>query len=111
MTLDYDYLKREGIGIMYGLAFDLNTNSLQDDYGISRSKAYSIIDETLQNLGFVHLQCSMYVLRNPKNGLNFLFDVNEQLGKYEWFNACVHDVVAFKLDDWSDITESFKKKL
>ena len=111
MTLDYELLKREGIDIMYGLTFDLDTHILEDVYQISRSKAYSIIDKALSELGFAHLQCSMYVLQNPTNGMNFLFDVNDQLGQYEWFNACVHNIVAFKLEDWSDITNSFKKKL
>ena len=111
MPLDYDYLQREGIEIMYGLTFDLDTNLLHDDYNISRSKAYSIIDKELSSLGFVHLQCSMYVLQNPKSGMNFLFDIDEQLGQYEWFNACVRDIVTFKLEDWSELTGRFKKKL
>ncbi|MDO4841894.1 MAG: hypothetical protein Q3982_04375 [Phoenicibacter congonensis] len=96
---------------MYGLTFDLDANLLQDDYQITRPKAYSVIDKTLTDLGFARIQCNFYVLQNPKNGMNFLFDMNDELGKYEWFNACVHDIAAFKLEDWSDITESFKRKL
>lgn len=109
MMLDYGYLKnREEIDV-YGITFDLDTHILEDEYGISRTSAYATVSRELEKLGFKHLQYSVYVCPEYKNELLLIYHVVNSLKKYEWFNAAVHDIIAFKLDIWSEITEAFKE--
>ena len=44
---------------MYGITFDLDTNMLESDYGMSRPRAYGEIERVLANIGFSHIQYSV----------------------------------------------------
>ena len=94
---------------MYGITFDLDTHILEDEYNIERSKAYSIVTTELEKLGFKHFKYSVYICPEYKKELLLVYYVVNALKKYEWFNAAVHDIIAFKLDMCSEITEAFKK--
>lgn len=109
MTLDCGYLKNREEIDMYGITFDLDTHTLEDEYGISRASAYATVSQELEKLGFKQLKYSVYVCPEYKNELLLIHYVVNALKKYEWFNAAVHDIIAFKLDIWSEITEAFKK--
>lgn len=109
MVLDYTCLKDEELVNMYGVTFDLNVHVLEDEYKISRSSAYTIISQELERLGFRHLQYSVYICAKYKNEMLLVYHIVEALKKYEWFKASVHNMIAFKLDTWSEITEAFKE--
>ena len=47
-------------GDMYGITFDLDTNMLERDYSLSRPKAYGEIERVLLDIGFTHIQYSVY---------------------------------------------------
>ena len=111
MTLDYEYLKKSEAKNMYGITFDLDTHILEDVYDISRSKAYSMITKDLESIGFKHLQYSVYIKPKDKDEMLFVYQVINTLKKYEWFNDAVHNIIAFKLDSWSEITKAFKEDI
>lgn len=92
---------------MYGITFELDAATLED-YLLKRSVAYQKAEAALKEIGFNSVHEGLYLLTKPTNGMGFLFDIEEKLGQYEWFNASVSSFAAFKIEDWSDITERFK---
>ena len=112
MTLDYKYLEEQTeVNGMYGITFDLDTHILEDVYKISRAKAYSLITKDLEAIGFKHLQYSVYVKPKDKDEMLYVYQVIGTLKRYEWFKDAVHDIIAFKLDSWSEITKAFKEDI
>ena len=92
---------------MYGITFGLNAATLED-YQLKRGVAYQKAEAALKEIGFNTVHEGLYLLTKPTNGMGFLFDIEDKLEQYEWFNASVSNFAAFKVEDWSDITERFK---
>ena len=92
---------------MYAITFELDAATLEN-YQLKRGVAYQKAETVLKEVGFNSVREGLYLLTKPTNGMAFLFDIEEKLGQYEWFNASVSDFAAFKVEDWSDITERFK---
>lgn len=92
---------------MFGIAFDLTVKITEANHPKgSASAAYSEIASTLAKFGFNRIQHSLYVCTN--DDLANLFNAIQALKALSWMPVSVKDIRAFKLEQWSDFTPSFK---
>lgn len=92
---------------MYAIAFDLEISQLKEHYGEPYNGAYFEIKQELEAVGFEWTQGSVY-LSNSANGIADVFRAIDKLRNIAWFRASVRDIRAFKVEDWSDMTEIVK---
>ena len=93
---------------MYGITFDLDAHILEDGYNIEHAKAYTIVRNELEKLDFKLFKYGVFLCEKYENDMLIVHDVVNALKKYEWFNAAVKNVYAFKLDAYSDISKAFE---
>lgn len=93
---------------MYAIAFDLKIDELKKYYGDPYNGAYAEIEKELGALGFEWKQGSLYVMKDESNPLSTLNKTINRLAKINWFKKSVRDIRAFKVEDWSDITDNIK---
>ena len=91
---------------MYAIAFDMRIAELVDHYGEPYNNAYYEIKQVLVDYDFVNLQGSVYLTANTS--MVNLYNAIRALSSIEWFRNSVRDIRAFKVEDWSDFTESVK---
>ena len=95
---------------MYAIAFDLKIDDLKKSYGEPYNGAYDEIKRELEALGFQWMQGSLYMSNATNNTLVHVFNAINRLKEIDWFVTSVRDIRAFKVEDWSDFTETVKKK-
>jgi virulence-associated protein VapD len=94
---------------MYAIAFDLRIDDLKKTYGEPYNGAYDEIKRELGQYGFEWTQGSLYINRSTENTLVKVFNVIDRLKEIDWFVNSVRDIRAFKVEDWSDFTQTVKK--
>ncbi len=92
---------------MFAIAFDLKVNELKENYGDPYNQAYAEIKAELAAFGFDQTQGSLYLSQNEN--LANLYDAITRLSKIDWFKKSVRDIRAFKVENWSDFTDSIKR--
>ena len=93
---------------MYAVAFDMSISDLEKHYGTPYNNAYFEIATILYKYSFYRIQGSTYVTEDKNMG-NLMLAV-DALAYTEWFAKSVRDIRAFKIEDWSDLTETVKIK-
>jgi virulence-associated protein VapD len=93
---------------MYAIAFDLKIEELKKNYGDPYNGAYTEISKELEVIGFEWKQGSLYVTKDDINPITILNKAINKLASIDWFKKSVRDIRAFKVEDWSDITELVK---
>lgn len=93
---------------MYALSFDMEIAKLKEHYGEPYNKAYDEIKFTMDGLGFVWVQGSLYISKNELSNLTTVYRAINKLSNIKWFADSVRDIRAFKVEDWSDFTEIVK---
>ena len=91
---------------MYAIAFDMLIAQLVKNHGEPYNNAYYEIKQVLSGYDFINLQGSVYLTTNPS--MANLYNAIQALSSIKWFRASVRDIRAFKVEDWSDFTESVK---
>lgn len=94
---------------MYALAFDLNTELTALNHSKGLKQAYQDIKSVLENHGFVRVQGSLYL--NKNEDMVNLYDAMNELKTLSWFPLSVRDIRAFRVEQWSDFTPSFKRTM
>lgn len=92
---------------MFAIAFDMAVGNLRKYYGEPYNNAYFEIGKLLRDYNFYNTQGSVYLTQS--NDMANLFRAMEALKKVDWFRQSVRDIRAFRVEDWSDFTEYFKK--
>lgn len=92
---------------MYAIAFDLEISQLKQHYGEIYNNAYFEIKQELEAVGFEWTQGSVY-LSDSAQGIADVFRAIDRLRSIAWFRASVRDIRAFKVEDWSDMTDIIK---
>lgn len=91
---------------MFAIAFDLVIADVQEHHPKGVAQAYADIRATLAGHGFDWIQGSLYVSRNED--LAQLFAAIAALKALAWLPACVRDIRAFRVEQWSDFTNLVK---
>lgn len=93
---------------MYAIAFDLKIEDLKKHYGDPYNGAYAEIEKEMAVLGFEWKQGSLYVAKDLVSPIGTLYKAINRLAKIGWFKNSVRDIRAFKVEDWSDVTDLVK---
>lgn len=93
---------------MYGITFDIDTNALERDFCVSRATAYSAIEKTLADQGFIHVQYSVYFCEEENGSASFIIRVAQALAELP-FAPAIRDLQGFVVENWSDMTDSVKE--
>lgn len=101
-------MEMKGSGFMYAISFDLKVDELKQYYGEPYNQAYYELQKELSALGFEWVQGSVYINTENVNGIAHIYRVIEKLSSIEWFKESVRDIRAFKVEDWSDMTDIVK---
>lgn len=91
---------------MFAIAFDLTVDETRRHHPKGVAQAYVDIGLTLQRFGFERVQGSVYVCE--REDLANLFAAMTALKSLQWFAGCVRDIRAFRIEQWSDFTSTFK---
>lgn len=91
---------------MYAIAFDLVVADTENNHPKGVTQAYIDIASTLKNFSFQRVQGSMYICEN-EDMANLFMAINA-LKNLAWFPLSVRDIRAFRVEQWSDFTDSIK---
>ena len=91
---------------MFAISFDLAYTETQLRHPKGLRQAYRDIERTLARYGFARAQQSVYLTDSPD--IANLFEAMNALRALAWFPACVKDIKAFRVENWSDFTPSMK---
>ena len=91
---------------MYAISFDLVVADTETFHPKDVAQAYSDIGTTLRNFGFERVQGSLYI--NHDENMANLFQAMNALKSMDWFPQSVRDIRAFRIEQWSDFTSTFK---
>lgn len=91
---------------MFAIAFDLVVAETAQHHPKGVPQAYSDIGSTLATFGFERVQGSVYVTHSED--MANLFQAIMALKAMPWFPACVRDIRAFRIEQWSDFTPVIK---
>jgi virulence-associated protein VapD len=89
---------------MYAIAFDLDTNALQEHYdGDSWQNAYDKIRALLRAKGFEWQQGSVYFGGKDMNPVLATLAVQEIAKTHPWFSAAVRDIRLLRIEENNDL--------
>lgn len=91
----------------YAISFDMEIELLEQFYGSPYNNAYAEIRKILMDNGFSWIQGSTYVTQGSLVALN---NAIFALKSVDWFCKSVRDIRAFKIEEWSDFTPTFRIK-
>jgi virulence-associated protein VapD len=92
---------------MFAVAFDLVVADLEATYPRHFSQAYAEVASVLQRYGSRRVQDSVYVCE--REDLATMTSAMVALRALAGFPACVRDVRAFRVEQWSDFTAFMKE--
>ncbi len=92
---------------MSAITFDLKVAEVKRHHPKAVNRAYEEIRRTLARNGFAWKQGSVYI--NPDGGLVQLFAAMNDLKAPPWFPSSVREIRAFRLENYSDFTDSIKR--
>lgn len=91
---------------MLAIAFDLTVAEVERLHPRSVSAAYADIGRVMARHAYEWKQGSVYI--GGDNDLGVFFSLVNDLRALPWFPACVRDIRAFRVEQWSDLTHSVK---
>jgi len=98
---------------MYAIAFDLDTNILQQAYPVaSYNNAYADIRARLVgNHGFAWQQGSVYFGGETVNAVSCVIAVNDLTATFSWFAASVRDIRMLRIEEQNDLRPAIEQTL
>lgn len=95
---------------MYAIAFDLDTQKLQELYGSpSWQNAYKEIGDVLCEAGFQRKQGSVYFGDMQKvNSVTCTLVTQKLARKYPWFASSVKDIQMLRIEEDSDLSPALE---
>ncbi|MEI6430391.1 MAG: virulence factor [Pseudanabaena sp. ELA607] len=88
---------------MYAIAFDMDIESLQLNYGDPYNNAYSEIGRVLQRNGFTRQQGSVYFGNENINAVTCVLAAMEVSKSLPWFAASVRDIRMLRIEELNDL--------
>jgi virulence-associated protein VapD len=97
---------------MYAIAFDLDTNTLQQTYHVARyNNAYYDIRARLANHGFNWQQGSVYYGDDKVNAVTCVLAVMDLTNTYSWFGASVRDIRMLRIEEQNNLRPAIDQAL
>ncbi len=88
---------------MYAIAFDMDIESLKNNYGDPYNNAYSEIRKVLQRHGFTWQQGSVYFGNEQINAVTCVLAAIDLARTLPWFAASVRDIRMLRIEELNDL--------
>jgi virulence-associated protein VapD len=89
----------------YAITFDLDTETLKQAYpGSSWNNAYADIRKTLEPLGFIWQQGSVYFGNSDMNAVKCVIAAQTLSKTYSWFKSSVRDIRMLRIEEMNDLS-------
>lgn len=88
---------------MYAIAFDMDIDSLKQNYGDPYNNAYSEIRAILKKHGFAWQQGSVYFGGETLNAVTCVLAAIELSRSLPWFAASVRDIRMLRIEELNDL--------
>jgi virulence-associated protein VapD len=104
LDVQFELSQKNFKGNMYAIAFDLDTNILQDTYaGSSWNNAYMEIRKILAVHGFEWQQGSVYFGNRTVDAVTCFLAIQDLTRKLHWFAASVQDIRMLRIEEMNDL--------
>ena len=90
-------------GRMYAIAFDMDIESLRNNYGDPYNNAYMEIRKILIEHGFTWQQGSTYFGGERINAVTCVLAVIDLAQRLPWFSASVRDIRMLRIEEMNDL--------
>jgi virulence-associated protein VapD len=88
---------------MYAIAFDMDIESLRQNYGDPYNNAYLEIRRVLERHGFAWQQGSVYFGGDPINAVTCVLAAIDLSRSLPWFAASVRDIRMLRIEELNDL--------
>ncbi len=88
---------------VYAIAFDMDIESLKQNYGDPYNNAYSEIRKVLQSHGFSPQQGSVYFGDSTVNAVTCVLAAQDLAKKLPWFADSVRDIRMLRIEELNDL--------
>ena len=88
---------------MYAIAFDMDIESLKENYGDPYNNAYVEIRRVLQSHGFAWQQGSVYFGGEKINAVTCVLAAIDLSDKLPWFASSVRDIRMMRIEELNDL--------
>ena len=88
---------------MYAIAFDMDIESLKENYGDPYNNAYVEIRRVLQSHGFAWQQGSVYFGGEKINAVTCVLAAIDLSHKLPWFASSVRDIRMMRIEELNDL--------
>ena len=88
---------------MYAIVFDMDTESLRNNYGDSHNNAYMEIRKILLEHGFTWQQGSTYFGGEKINAVTCVLAAIDLAQKLPWFSASVRDIRMLRIEEQNNL--------
>ena len=96
-------------GRMYAIAFDLDTQLLEESYGGgSWRNAYADIRNALSNHGFDWKQGSVYFGNDRVDAVTCVLAVQDLTRRFPWFRPSVRDIRMLRIEENNDLSPAIE---
>jgi virulence-associated protein VapD len=121
MTITQTFLSQNGLRAaaefqalgeqpMYAVAFDLDTESLAQNYGSpSFNNAYADIRKILTRHGFKWMQGSVYFGDTSVNAVTCVLAAMDVSATYAWFAPSVRDIRMLRIEEFNDLMPAVQR--
>ncbi len=96
-------------GRVYAIAFDMDIESLKNNYGDPYNNAYYEIRRILQKHGFTWQQGSVYFGGEQINAVTCVLAAMDLARSLPWFAASVRDIRMLRIEELNDLMPAVQK--
>jgi virulence-associated protein VapD len=93
----------KGSSRVYAIAFDMDIESLKQNYGDPYNNAYTEIRKVLQSHGFSPQQGSVYFGDSTVNAVTCVLAAQDLARKLPWFSSSVRDIRMLRIEEFNDL--------
>lgn len=93
----------KGNSRVYAIAFDMDIESLKQNYGDPYNNAYTEIRKVLQSHGFSPQQGSVYFGDSTVNAVTCVLAAQDLARKLPWFSNSVRDIRMLRIEEFNDL--------
>ena len=94
---------------MYAIAFDMDIESLRQNYGDPYNNAYLEIRRVLQRHGFTWQQGSVYFGGPEINAVTCVLAAMDLSRSLSWFSASVRDIRMMRIEELNDLMPAIQQ--
>jgi virulence-associated protein VapD len=88
---------------VYAIAFDMDIESLRQNYGDPYNNAYTEIKKVLQSHGFSPQQGSVYFGNETINAVSCVLAAQDLARQLPWFSTSVRDIRMLRIEELNDL--------